>query len=196
MLEKQIVPLFYKRGVDNIPREWIARMKNCMRKLAPVFNTNRMVQRLRREVLHPRAATAATQLAADGLARVGRAGAREGRAAAASGAASRSSASTPAATATSRSATRMQVEALVDLPDVDPKDVHVQLYAGPINATGEIERPHVMDLTYGKPMAPGRHLFIGKIDCRTSGRQGFAIRIVPGHPDMATPFEPGLITWN
>ncbi len=44
ILEKQIVPLFYKRTVDNIPREWIARMKNCMRKLAPVFNTNRMVR--------------------------------------------------------------------------------------------------------------------------------------------------------
>src|SRR4029079_2362170 len=44
ILEKQIVPLFYSRGVDNIPREWIGRMKNCMRRLAPVFNTNRMVQ--------------------------------------------------------------------------------------------------------------------------------------------------------
>jgi starch phosphorylase len=24
LLEKQIIPLFYQRGVDNIPREWIA----------------------------------------------------------------------------------------------------------------------------------------------------------------------------
>src|SRR6185437_6934442 len=44
ILEKQIIPLFYQRSVDNIPHEWIARMKNCMRKLAPVFNTNRMVR--------------------------------------------------------------------------------------------------------------------------------------------------------
>jgi starch phosphorylase len=44
ILEKQIVPLFYDRKVDNIPREWIGRMKNCMRKLTPVFNTNRMVR--------------------------------------------------------------------------------------------------------------------------------------------------------
>ena len=54
LLEKQIIPLFYQRTVDNMPREWIGRMKNCMRKLAPVFNTNRMVPRLRREILHPR----------------------------------------------------------------------------------------------------------------------------------------------
>src|SRR4051794_32665166 len=44
ILEKQIIPLFYDRGVDNLPREWISRMKQCIRKLAPVFNTNRMVQ--------------------------------------------------------------------------------------------------------------------------------------------------------
>ncbi len=37
LLEKQIVPLFYQRSFDNVPREWIARMKNCMRKLAPVL---------------------------------------------------------------------------------------------------------------------------------------------------------------
>src|SRR5437016_1244551 len=44
ILEKQVVPLFFQRTVDNVPRAWIARMKNCMRKLAPVFNTNRMVR--------------------------------------------------------------------------------------------------------------------------------------------------------
>ena len=43
---------------------------------------------------------------------------------------------------------------------------------------------------------PRRHLYVGRLDCHTSGRQGFAIRIVPGGPDFATPFEPGLITWN
>jgi glycogen phosphorylase len=45
-------------------------------------------------------------------------------------------------------------------------------------------------------MAPGRHLFVGEIACRSSGRQGFAIRVVPGVKDLATPFEPGLILWN
>ena len=44
LLEKQIIPVFYQRSVDNVPREWIARMKICMRKFAPVFNTNRMVK--------------------------------------------------------------------------------------------------------------------------------------------------------
>ncbi|HQY88258.1 MAG TPA: alpha-glucan family phosphorylase, partial [Tepidisphaeraceae bacterium] len=39
LLERQIVPIFYDRGDDNIPREWVRRMKQCLRKLAPMFNT-------------------------------------------------------------------------------------------------------------------------------------------------------------
>jgi hypothetical protein len=74
--------------------------------------------------------------------------------------------------------------------------LNVQLYAGPISPKGEIEQPQALSMTYTKPMAPDRHLYVGRIDCRTSGRHGFAIRIVPGSPDLATPFEPGLITWN
>jgi starch phosphorylase len=88
------------------------------------------------------------------------------------------------------------VEAMLDLPEIDPKELSVQLYAGPVNARGELENPQPLTMTHAKQLAPNRHLFIGQIECRTSGRQGFAVRIVPGSADLATPFEPGLITWN
>src|SRR6185369_10422795 len=68
ILEKQIVPQFYKRGVDNMPREWIGRMKNCMRKLAPVFNTNRMVRDYAEKFYIP-AAARGLRLSQDGLQR-------------------------------------------------------------------------------------------------------------------------------
>jgi len=45
-------------------------------------------------------------------------------------------------------------------------------------------------------MGPDRHLFVGTLECSASGRHGYAVRILPGHPDLASPFEPGLITWN
>src|SRR5690606_883989 len=66
----------------------------------------------------------------------------------------------------------MQVEALVDLPDLDPSDVQVQLYAGPISATGEIENPQTLSMEHVRPMAPNRHVYVGKINCQTSGRHG------------------------
>jgi glycogen phosphorylase len=194
LLEKQIVPLFYDRGVDNMPRHWIARMKQCMRKLAPAFNTNRMVRDYAEKFYVP-ALIRGQALQADGLDRsvklahlkqdlhrrwpgvkvVGVHTSGNGN---------------------FKVGQQLQVEALVDLPELNPNDVAVELYAGPLNATGQIERPQRLRMKYGQQMAPGRHLFVGQIDCQSSGRQGFAIRVVPGNHDLATPFEPGLIVWN
>lgn len=45
VLEKDIIPLFYdNRSADNLPNEWIARMKESIRTLAPQFSTRRMVK--------------------------------------------------------------------------------------------------------------------------------------------------------
>jgi starch phosphorylase len=194
ILEKQIVPLFYARSFDNIPREWIGRMKNCMRKLGPVFNTNRMVQEYT-ERFYIRAMDRGVDLAGDGMQKsVDLARAKEmlrrkwpglkivGVHTSGNG--------------HFKVGDSMQVEAIVDMPGLEPADLAIQLYAGPINGRGEIEQPNAMTMTHVQPVAPDRHLFVGKIECRTSGRQGFAIRILPGHVNLATPFEPGLITWN
>ena len=194
LLEKQIVPLFYNRQVDNLPREWVARMKNCMRKLVPFFNTNRMVQNYT-EMFYIAAHTRGQLMAENGLSRAIQLAkskdALRGR--------WRNIRIVGVHTSGNghfKVGDQMQVEALVDLPGLIPEDLNVQLYAGKINATGEIEQPQSLQMQHVKKMAADRHLYVGRIDCRTSGRQGFAIRIVPGGPDFATPFEPGLITWN
>jgi starch phosphorylase len=194
ILEKQIIPLFYKRNVDNIPRDWIARMKTCMRRLAPVFNTNRMVRDYAEKFYIP-SDVRGRNLAADGLERsIKLAKAKDmlrqrwggikivGVHVAGNG--------------HYRVGENMQVEALIDLPNVDPREIAVELYAGPITATGEIGAPKVLRMEYTKQIAGARHVFSGQIECRTSGRQGFAVRVLPGDEDMATPFEPGLIAWN
>jgi starch phosphorylase len=194
LLEKQIIPLFYKRTVDNIPREWIARMKTCMRKLAPVFNTNRMVREYAESFYIP-ADLRGRHLAADGLKRaIDLAHAKDRLRHQWNGI--KIVGVHSSGNGHYRVGDNMVVEALVDLPDIDPKDVTVQLYAGPITATGEIGTPAVLNMQHSKQIASNRHLFSGKIDCRTSGRQGFAVRVLPGNPDLATPFEPGLILWN
>ncbi|MGH2632134.1 MAG: alpha-glucan family phosphorylase, partial [Tepidiformaceae bacterium] len=43
ILENEVVPLFYERDQDGIPREWIARMKGSIAAYVPMFNTSRMV---------------------------------------------------------------------------------------------------------------------------------------------------------
>ncbi|MBP5722347.1 MAG: alpha-glucan family phosphorylase [Bacteroidales bacterium] len=43
ILENEIVPLFYDRGVDDIPHGWIGYMKKCIAEIAPEFTTKRMI---------------------------------------------------------------------------------------------------------------------------------------------------------
>lgn len=195
ILEKQIIPTFYERSVDNVPHDWVRRMKTCMRVLAPAFNTNRMVREYaeklylpahrRGQVLWSNSIARGIQLAHDkdylrskwgGIKVLGVHTSGNGH---------------------YKVGETLQVEALVELPDLKPDHVRVQIYAGLIVGAGdEIENPQVIDMTHTREVAPGRHLFTGKIECWSSGRQGFALRIIPGLKDMATPFEPGLILWN
>ena len=44
LIEREIVPEFYTRGADGLPRGWIRRMKRSIATNVAVFNTNRMVR--------------------------------------------------------------------------------------------------------------------------------------------------------
>ncbi|MDK2744956.1 MAG: alpha-glucan family phosphorylase [Nitrospira sp. BO4] len=44
MLEQEVVPLFYQRDRDGIPRGWLQMVKECIRTIAPQFCTTRMVK--------------------------------------------------------------------------------------------------------------------------------------------------------
>jgi glycogen phosphorylase len=43
-LEQEVVPVFYTRDSQGLPRQWIAMMKHAIETLAPKFNSNRMVE--------------------------------------------------------------------------------------------------------------------------------------------------------
>ena len=194
LLEKQIVPLFYARGVDNMPRQWIARMKQCMRKLGPIFNTNRMVRDYADKFYVP-AMVRGQDLAADGLKRAIELAHMKDRLRHKWGGVKVVGVHANG-NGNFKVGDSLKVEALIDLPDMKPEDVAVELYAGPLNATGMIDTPLLLRMKYGQPIAPGRHLFVGEVACKSSGRHGYAIRVLPGGKDLATPFEPGLILWN
>jgi len=44
LLEQEIVPEFYSRDEHGIPRGWVARMRESMARLTPLFSTNRVVR--------------------------------------------------------------------------------------------------------------------------------------------------------
>ncbi len=56
MLEQEIVPEFYGRDEQGIPRAWVARMRNSMTALTPRFSTNRAVRQYTEQYYLPAAA--------------------------------------------------------------------------------------------------------------------------------------------
>ncbi|HKO98272.1 MAG TPA: alpha-glucan family phosphorylase [Pyrinomonadaceae bacterium] len=50
VLETEVVPLYYQRDADGLPRKWIAMMKHAIATLAPAFNSDRMVDEYARRI--------------------------------------------------------------------------------------------------------------------------------------------------
>jgi starch phosphorylase len=61
LLEQKIVPLYYDRGSDRIPHNWVKVMKESIRSVAPRFCGNRMVKDYVNQLYMPQGVTAAAK---------------------------------------------------------------------------------------------------------------------------------------
>ncbi len=57
LLETQVVPEFYSRGENNIPRAWVARVRESMATLTPIYSANRSVREYVERAYLPAAAS-------------------------------------------------------------------------------------------------------------------------------------------
>ncbi|MBI2300227.1 MAG: alpha-glucan family phosphorylase [Armatimonadetes bacterium] len=192
LLEREIAPLFYERGQDGIPRGWVERVKSSLRTLAPVFNTNRMVLEYTRRFYLP----SAVQF--NGLNQDERKAAlalAEWKA--------RVRAAWPDVQVVSAICDgqpnltvgdRFRVKAMVKLGKLAPEDVLVQVWHGQVDARDEIVDAATLDLAC-EGVTSGVASFVGEVACAVSGRQGFAVRVLPRHEHVPNPVSLGLIRW-
>ncbi len=194
ILEHDIIPLYYDRTRDNLPREWIARVKNSIATLAPFFNTDRMVQEYTDQTYIPCAAMTTdltTPTLDKGLAY----------------AAWRSKVSeawnnvsvrnVEISEKTLKVGTKLEVKAVVQLGSLKPDDVQVQLYYGQLNPRGDISsggKAIPMQLV-GANADGGSYTFTTQLSYDTSGERGLSVRILPQNDSLPTPFQPGMIRW-
>jgi len=90
----------------------------------------------------------------------------------------------------------LEVKARVNLGQLSPEDVEVQLYHGPVDSMGEIPRAETVSMNHNGHPKGGHFFFSGTIPCRSSGQHGFVVRVLPRHGDLANPYEPGLVCWG
>jgi glycogen phosphorylase len=65
VLEKEIIPEFYTRDEHDIPRSWVARIRESMAALTPAFSANRTVRQYAEEQYLPAAAAYAARASSD-----------------------------------------------------------------------------------------------------------------------------------
>lgn len=193
LLEREIIPLFYDRGPDNLPRTWIARMKASMRTCVPKFSANRMVREYTERLYLP-SVDRWDQLRADTFDAVRSLTAWK------STIQSRwkeikieSFASTNGNERVAGS--ELMVTARVRLGSISPDDVSVELYCGPVAPDGSIRPGHAIPMTCAKPDGEGVFEYHGAARCDRTGRHAYTVRVVPHHRDIRHPFEMGLVTW-
>jgi starch phosphorylase len=195
LLEHDVIPLFYNRGSDGLPRDWIKKMKASMLSLCPRFNTHRMLEEYTEWFYLPAqgyvAGLAAHHLAeAQSLATWCRKieenwtqvsiveVKQEG----------------PDELAVGE---ELNITALVHLGALVPDDVKVEVYYGQPDPEGRLADRRLLRM---EPLRSesSNYLFQATLVSKETGMFGYRIRITPHHAYLMPShyFQGSLVTWG
>jgi glycogen phosphorylase len=198
LLEREIIPAFYSRGRDNLPREWIAKMKESIQYVGEHFCSQRMLLEYSTRFYLPAMENYHSFIDGDYqkakdlaqyMSKVKKGWKNIS--------VSNICCSSPPVLKVGQD---LLVTADVHLGSLIPEDVTVELYYGHLTGKEEFENPQRAEM---KPMQPEKpektagttiHYKI-EVPCTLTGQQGYAVRVIPKHQYLAHPFLPGLIKW-
>jgi starch phosphorylase len=191
LLEHEVLPLFYDRP-DGLPRGWIAMIKHNLVSLGPAILASRMVRDYTEGYYLP-AATTSRRLADHDFAASRELASWKRRVAAA----------WPAVSVRRVEngirerllGARFTVRAFVELGDLDPGEVEVQVAYGRVNDADELPDIELAILKQNGQRTADGWAFEGEVPLATPGAFGYTVRVVPRHVGLATASELGLVAW-
>jgi starch phosphorylase len=207
ILENEVIPLFYTRSTDNLPRAWIRRVKNSIKWIAPQFNTHRMIADYTRRFYNPAMAkhsylTTANCKRAREFSKWKTEMNRAWHEFAVKDVIMEVHNGDGDKKLNSKQpqlkvGSQLSIRTLVKLGNINPKDISVELYYGPVDAWGNIRRGSAIRMDYEESSEQQEeHWFSGTMSCKNAGQHGVAVRLLPNHNDLVNPYEMGLILWE
>jgi starch phosphorylase len=195
LLEKEVVPLFYNRDKEGIPRGWIARMKTSMHNLCPVFNSHRMLEEYTQKCYEP------CDQSFKGLSREGFAGAKDlarwRRHIQVNWNQVKIEQVISVAPSVLISGMPITIDAHVRLGELTPRDVVCELYYGFLDPAGDfVERETMIMQTVEARDSEGCYHYQATLDNTDAGNLGITVRVVPYHPLMGNRYSLGLVAWG
>jgi starch phosphorylase len=186
LLEKDVIPEFYSRDGEGIPRRWVARMRESMARLTPAFSTNRVVRQYTEEYYLP--AAAAFRRRTENQGSVGAEIVAWRTELAKHWSALRFGPAT-----VEQQGEQYQFHVQVFLDDIDPDAVGVELYAD----AQKDGKPITQLMTRGERQAGATNAFTYSASVPTSRPAAdYTPRLVPRHNGAFVPLEARFILWH
>jgi starch phosphorylase len=186
LLEREVVPEFYTRDEQGIPRAWVARMRESMARLTPRYSTSRAVREYTEQHYLP-AASAHLERAADKGA-LGAALVDWRRVLDRKWAALRFG-----EVKIETGAEQHVFEVQVYLDDLPPEAVRIELYADGIDGA---EEPHV-EMKRARPLtgASGGYVYRAEVSAQRPAAD-YTVRMTAHRDGVAIPLEAPQIRWQ
>ncbi|MDP3441540.1 MAG: alpha-glucan phosphorylase, partial [Ignavibacteria bacterium] len=182
------------RGVEKLPRGWIQIMKNSMRTLGPKFTSHRMVSEYAQK-FYFNSFEKRADLMKNECTKV-----REFSSWKSKVQNNWSNVKFISITEDDKSkelkvGEKYSIHAEIELGELSPDDVDVQIYFGKVDNGSEQPHNYVQMSNQPKKRTGSYYIYKGEISCSDTGQFGFTLRILPKHSLLINQFELGLIRW-
>ncbi len=193
MLEKEIVPLFYDRGQDDLPRGWIKKMKACMQTVGPMFNTNRMIEDYTRKFYIP-SMELTEKMKANNYKLAKKKSEWQSNIEKNWSKVSIISIDDNTSAKTIKIGNQLKIKVKVNLAGIAPEDVFVQVYEGYLNSKNNLSSATFENMKKISKEQDGTYIYEIEAKTRMVGHCGYTIRVVPQYLEQVE-YIPGIIKW-
>lgn len=195
VLENEIIPLYYERGRDDIPRQWVTAMKWSMQTVCPQFSTNRMVADYFNK-FYTNASRRYINMTSDDFKKSKELKSWKDNIYSKWSKVSFENTMSEMPSRNLQVGSKFEVKTIVNLGNIAPDSVRVELYHGKLSMKDEITKPTIVEMKHSSDLGNGRHSFIGSLECVNTGQSGYAIRMYPYHKDLGYKFDMKMIIWS
>jgi len=193
LLEREIIPVFYDRGRDGLPREWIKMMKDCMKQIGQSMASHRMLMDYSNQFYFP-ALKNFRRFSKDNYAEAKSLASYFSKLQQSWGNLKIVKIDSNAKPVMQRG-DMLTVTAYLDLGSVLPNDLQVELYHGTVsNQSREITDARKTEMKWLKSEG-NLNLYQVRVECTDTGMQGHTVRILPKHDALIHPYRSGFIKW-
>ena len=195
LLEDLIVPLFYQRNSRGLPEGWLTYMRRSLQTVVPNFNSHRMVRDYFNTMYTPCAERHRT--ISGGNAALARAVTEWKRQVAGNFSSLHLLDITTSGLMDGaiRVGQTFTAAVRVDLGELEPADIRVDLIIGRSDAKQQIRDPAIIPMVPAGPPTDRIATFRAEFNALEKGNYSYGIRIMPYHEHLANCQELGLVVW-